>query len=69
MSIDLNGLTLFNVEELATKLDVNENTIRQYLKAGKLQGRKLGKKWFISTDNLRAYFNGVTLDSDSEEDY
>ena len=69
MSIDLNGLTLFNVEELATKLDVNENTIRQYLKAGKLQGRKLGKKWFISTDNLRAYFNSGIIDQYNEDDH
>jgi len=69
MPIDLNGIILFTVEELAEKLDVNENTIRQYLKEGKLRGRKLGVKWFVSTDNIREYFNSDSAETYNEEDH
>ena len=39
MSITLGKVTLFTVEELAERLDVQERTIREYLREGKLQGR------------------------------
>ena len=42
MSITLGKVTLFTVEELAERLDIQERTIREYLREGKLQGRKLG---------------------------
>lgn len=57
MSITLGDLTLFTVGELAERLEVQERTIRDYLKTGKLKGRKLAGKWYITEDALRAYFS------------
>lgn len=52
----LGDLTLYDVPELAELLDVQEKTVRAYLRDGRLQGRKLAKKWYVSLDSLKAYF-------------
>lgn len=50
-------LKLFDVQELAELLGVADDTIRNYLKAGRIAGQKLGTKWYVSEDGLRDYFN------------
>ena len=56
MSIELGKVTLFTVEELAERLDVQERTIREYLREGKLQGRKLAGRWYVTDDAIANYF-------------
>jgi len=48
--------TFYSVPELAHKLNVTTVTIRNYLKQGKLKGRKVMGKWFISDENLFEIF-------------
>jgi len=57
MSKKVGGLELFTVEELSRLLNIQERTIRKLLKAGKLKGRKLARRWYVSEDHLRDYFN------------
>lgn len=49
-------LVLYDVEELAAILEVQERTIRGYIKDGKLRGRKMAKKWYVTEESLQAYF-------------
>lgn len=42
----------YNVDELVEILKVSSFTIREYLKAGKLKGRKIAKRWLISEKEL-----------------
>ena len=56
MSITLGKVTLFTVEELAERLDIQERTIREYLREGKLQGRKLAGRWYVTDDAIADYF-------------
>jgi len=56
MPVKLENLTLYSVEELATLFDVQENTVRNLFKAGKLQGRKLARRWYTTEEHLREYF-------------
>ncbi len=64
MPIQIGSLTLYDVEELATKLQVHEVTIRRLLRLGKLPGRKFAKKWYVSEEALEAFFR---TPEDSEE--
>lgn len=64
MPIQVGGLTLFTVEELAELLDVQERTIREYLRDGKLRGRKIARRWYVPEESLREYFS---LDEEPEE--
>ncbi len=50
-------LILYDVEELSKTLDIQERTIRQLLREGKLKGRKLARKWYVTEDSLQEYFS------------
>jgi excisionase family DNA binding protein len=54
--IVIGEVRLFSVKELAEKFDMHPVTIRRYLEAGIIQGKKLGRKWFVSEETLREYF-------------
>ena len=56
MSIQLGDMKLYDVEEVAEILSVGEPTIRRYLRQGKLKGKKLAKRWYVSEENLKDYF-------------
>lgn len=45
----------YNVEELVQILKVSSFTIREYLKAGKLKGRKIAKQWLVSEEELNDF--------------
>lgn len=56
MSIQVGDMKLYDVEEVAEMLSVGEPTIRRYLRQGKLKGKKLAKRWYVSEENLKDYF-------------
>ena len=56
MSIQVGDMKLYDVEEVAEILSVGEPTIRRYLRQGKLKGKKLAKRWYVSEENLKDYF-------------
>ncbi len=56
MSKKIGDLELYTVEELAELLDVQERTLRRFLREGTLKGRKLAGRWYITSEGLKAYF-------------
>lgn len=68
MSITLGKVTLFTVEELAERLDVQERTIREYLREGRLQGRKLAGRWYVTDEAIADYFRVVERQQEPEEE-
>ena len=58
MSIQFGGLTLFDVRELSKKFDLHPVTVRSLFREGKLKGRKIGKRWYLTEEALREYFEG-----------
>ncbi|MFW5782661.1 MAG: helix-turn-helix domain-containing protein, partial [Candidatus Muiribacteriaceae bacterium] len=50
-------ITLYDLNEISEKLEVSVFTLRNYLKAGKLNGRKIGSKYFITEDNIEEFLN------------
>ncbi len=54
----IGDLKLYSVDDLHDMLGISKMTIRAYLRDGKLQGRKMGVKWFVTEDSLRKYFEG-----------
>lgn len=56
MPKEIGDLTLYSVSELAETLDVQEKTIRRYLRDGKLRGRKMARRWYVTEEALRDYF-------------
>ena len=56
MSIQVGDMKLYAVEEVAEMLSVGEPTIRRYLRQGRLKGKKLAKRWYVSEESLKDYF-------------
>ncbi|MGF1669399.1 MAG: helix-turn-helix domain-containing protein [Balneolaceae bacterium] len=52
----IGDLTLYSVDDLHELLGLSKMTVRAYLRDGKLKGRKLGVKWFVTEEAIRAYF-------------
>jgi excisionase family DNA binding protein len=50
---------LYNVEEAAALLGVTSQTVRKYIKRGRLQAQKIGRALYITEPNLRAFLNGT----------
>ena len=61
------NLILYDVEELSQVLDIQERTIRQLLREGRLKGRKLARKWYVTEESLQEYFSQPEA-QDSQED-
>jgi len=49
-------IVLYDVEELSKSLTIQERTIRALLREGKIKGRKLAKKWYVTENALQEYF-------------
>lgn len=55
MPIQIKDVTLFSVQEISHVLNRNTNTVRCYLKQGRLHGQKIYGKWVVSYDDLMIY--------------
>jgi len=53
----IGDLKLYSVEDLSKLLDIQEKTIQQYLKAGKIKGRKLALRWYVTEQDMKDYFS------------
>jgi excisionase family DNA binding protein len=50
------GLTLFDIKELSQEIGITEVTLRKYLRKGKIRGKKIGTKWFVTEEALKEFF-------------
>lgn len=49
---------LFTVEEAAQTLRLHDDTVRLWLRTGRLRGVKVGRSWRIAEQELRAASDG-----------
>lgn len=54
----LEPLRLYTLTELESIIGVTHRTLLDYVKSGKLPARKIGGKWKVTEDNLKAFVNG-----------
>ncbi len=50
--------TVYTLEELMPALGVSYRSLLQYIKDGKLAAVKVGGRWKVSADNLKAFIDG-----------
>ena len=56
MPVKIGTTTLYDLKELSKRFGLSLRTLRLYLRAGTIKGQKLGRKWFVSEDTLKNYF-------------
>ncbi len=48
---------LYTVEDVANRTGLTDRTIRNYLRDGKLKGKKIGGQWRFTVDDIEALFH------------
>jgi len=51
-------IELLKVEDISQALNVSMETIRRYVRTGKLKAQKIGRRYYVSKDNFKAFANG-----------
>ena len=54
----LDTLRLYTLTEVEPILGVSHRTLLDYVKTGKIKAVKIGGKWKVSEQNLKAFING-----------
>lgn len=54
----LSNFRVYTLTELEPVLGVTHRTLLQYVKDGKIKAVKIGGKWKVSEENLKAFING-----------
>lgn len=67
MPLQVGDLKLYDVVELSGMLHIQERTIRKLLREGTLPARKLARKWYVSEDTLKEYFNQAEVKIQQKE--
>lgn len=65
MAKTIAGVTLYDVSDIASALDLSEETVREYFRNETLTGRKIGSKWFITEPNLKSFLEEVPEQSEN----
>jgi excisionase family DNA binding protein len=56
------AVELLTVEDITSRLNVSDQTLRRYIREGKLKARKVGRQYYITKENFIKYLNGETPD-------
>lgn len=55
MPVEIVGIKFFSIEETAEMLRVTPQSIKLYVKAGKIAGKRINAKWHFSEESIQAY--------------
>lgn len=52
------NLELITIDKIAVKLRVHPETMRRYIRQGKLKAQKIGRTYYVSKDNFMEFVSG-----------
>ncbi len=55
---EIEGIKLFTVTETADTLGITPQTVRAYIKQGKLKGQRIGRPILITENSIKQFLNG-----------
>jgi len=62
--IKIGDIKAYDVQELAKLFDMTPQSIRKFIREGRIKGRKVGTRWYVTEEAIRDYLMGV--DNDKE---
>jgi excisionase family DNA binding protein len=69
--MDIDYKKILTVEQAAERLQVTPRTVYEWLRSGKIPGRKLGKVWRMSEEAILEFLGGTprqALDVSTQQD-
>ena len=55
----IEGIKFYTIPETATALKVTPQTIRAYIKQGKIKSQRIGRPIFITENNLKEFLQAI----------
>ena len=52
-----NETPIYNLKDLSKRLKISIRTLREYVKAGKLKAKKIGRAYYVTEQSLMAFLN------------
>lgn len=52
---EIEGVQVFDLKEVSERLGIGVRAIREYIKDGDLPARKIGRKYFVTSDNFLSF--------------
>ncbi len=62
--IQIGDIKAYDVQELAKLFDMTPQSVRKFIREGRIKGRKVGTRWYVTEEAIRDYLMGV--DNDKE---
>lgn len=59
MATIIEGIKFYTIQETAEVLNVTPQTVRAYIKQGKLKGQRIGRPILITENNLREFLQAT----------
>ena len=56
--VEIAGKRYYTTQEIAEKLSLNIETVRRWIKSGKLKAKKIGRTYYIEESELLKLFEG-----------
>ena len=53
--LEIGGVKLYTVKDIAKAMEVEEQTVRRYIKKGFLQSKKIGRSIFVTEAQLKEF--------------
>jgi excisionase family DNA binding protein len=57
MAVMIENANYYTIKEIADKFGCSTRTIKRYIDAGKIEGKKLGRSWYFTEKNIEDYFS------------
>ena len=51
-------IKLYDVQEIAKAFDMTPQSVRKYLKEGRIKARKVGTRWYATEEAIREFLLG-----------
>ena len=65
--IEVDDFKAFDANEVAEMLDLKYRTVTRYIQAGKIRARKIGKKYFVTEKEVKAFILAQETNVESSE--
>ena len=60
----IGDIKFYDVQEIAKAFDMTPQSIRRFLREGRIKARKFGTRWYVTEEAIRDYLTGA--DNDKE---
>ena len=60
-------MKVYDLKELSEMLKMNRRTLQRYVREGKLKVSKVGRKYIITEDDIKAFLESQRVNDISEE--